>query len=232
MHVGDVVAVTMVNGRVRHLRVCGIYDTNFSDGNVTAYISSATATSLVPQLRGRVAAIYVKTSVLGDEHTVIGRLERIDSSVQYRPWQSFESSVKDLTGSFDKIKSILNGVSLVVAAIAVFIVTYIDLVNRRRTIGIERAIGISGPAITIGYVLKAVVFAVLGVAFGGAFFYGVAMPFIRHHPFMFTIGPVTLSPPSGELRNDALILVGVAIVGALVPTLRTVRTRLLDAIWG
>ena len=134
------------------------------------------------------------------------------------------------TGSFDQIKSILNGVSLAVAAIAVFIVTYIDLVNRRRTIGIERAIGISGPAITISYVLKAIVFGILGVIGGAALFFGVAIPWVRHHPFMFSIGPVTLSPTSGELRNDAVILVVVACVGALVPAWRTVRTHLLEAI--
>jgi len=82
---------------------------------------------------------------------------------------------------------------LLVAAIAVFIVTYVDLVSRRRTIGIERAIGIGGGAIVLGYVLKAVVFAVVGVVVGGLLFVQVAVPVVAAHPFRFPIGPVSLS---------------------------------------
>jgi len=114
----------------------------------------------------------------------------------------------------------------------VFIVTYVDLINKRRTIGIERAIGISGPSITLSYMLKAAVFAVFGVALGIGLFYGVALPAVRHHPFEFPIGPVYLSVTSGEIRSDALILVVVAVVGAALPAWRATRTRLLDAIWG
>jgi len=70
----------------------------------------------------------------------------------------------------------------------VFIVTYVDLVNKRRTIGIERAIGISGRAITLNYLLKAVVFTFFGVLFGAALFFGgairwcVAILFSSHGP--------------------------------------------------
>jgi hypothetical protein len=55
---------------------------------------------------------------------------------------------------------------------------------------------------------------------------------VHHHPFQFTIGPVILSPTTAELRSDAVFLVVVALAGALVPTWRTVRTRLLEAISG
>ena len=230
VHVGDRVSVTLTSGVTHDFVVRGIYDTTFAEGNTTAFISSATAARLVPRLTGQVSSIYVKTDHVGGERALIDRLTTFDHAVRYRAWQTYEANVRDLTGSFDQIKSILNGVSLAVAAIAVFIVTYIDLVNRRRTIGIERAIGISGPAITISYVIKAIVFGALGVIGGAAIFFGVAIPWVRHHPFMFSIGPVTLSPTSGELRNDAVILIVVASVGALIPAWRTVHTRLLDAI--
>jgi ABC-type antimicrobial peptide transport system permease subunit len=53
---------------------------------------------------------------------------------------------------------------------------------------------------------------------------------VHHHPFQFPIGPVTLSVTSSELRGDAIILLAVAVMGALVPAWRAVRIRLLDAV--
>jgi ABC-type antimicrobial peptide transport system permease subunit len=41
---------------------------------------------------------------------------------------------------------------------------------------------------------------------------------------------VTFSVSSTELRSDAMILLAVAVIGALVPAWRAVRVRLLDAV--
>jgi putative ABC transport system permease protein len=232
VHVGDRVTVTMLGGTTHVFTVHGIYETDLSQANTRAFISTATADALVPALTGRVSAVYVKTREVGQEQAVIDRLRRSAPNVEYQSWQTLSAMVKDVTGSFTIIKSILNAVSLVVAAIAVFIVTYVDLVNRRRTIGIERAVGISGPAITLSYLLKAAIFAVVGVGIGIGLFYGAAIPAVQHHPFEFPVGPVTLSVTGAEIRRDAAILVVVAIIGALLPSWRTMRTRLLDAIWG
>jgi putative ABC transport system permease protein len=232
VHVGDQVNVTLSGGRTHVFTVKGIYETDLAEANTNAFISTATADSLVPALRGRASAIYVRTKQIGDEEAVIHELRGDGRHVTYRSWETLSSSVKEITGSFDTIKSVLNAVSLIVAAIAVFIVTYVDLVNKRRTIGIERAIGISGRAITLNYLLKAVVFTFFGVLFGAALFFGGAIPLVRRHPFQFPIGPVTLSVSSNELRSDAVILLVVALLGALVPAWRAVRIRLIDAVWG
>ena len=130
------------------------------------------------------------------------------------------------------MRSILNVVSLLVAAIAVFIVTYVDLVNRRRTIGIERAIGINGVAIILSYVLRAVALAIVGVLLGAALFKFGAVPIADRHPFEFPIGPVSLSVTGQEMRSSAIVLVTVAAVGALAPAWRSVRLRIIEAIWG
>ncbi len=230
VHVGDLVAVTLSGGREHTFRVQGIYQTALTEANASAFVNRATIQRLVPALGDDASTIFVRTAHTGDESSVIARLRVAAPGLGLQSWETLAASVKDLTGSFDTIKSILNGVSLVVAAIAVFIVTYVDLVNKRRTIGIERALGISATAITLNYLLKAVVFAVLGVALGTLLFNGVAVPAVLHHPFNFPIGPVTLSPPAGERRVDALILLAVALVGALVPAWRAVRLRILDAV--
>jgi len=232
VRVGDKVNVTLQGGEIHRFTVKGIYETDLTQANTTAFITAATIRQLIPSAAGEASTIFVKTKQTGDENRVIEGLRRERHDVRYQSWETLSLAVKDITGSFDIIKSILNAVSLFVAAITVFIVTYVDLINRRRTMGIERAIGISGPAITASYGVKAIAFALVGVVLGAGLFFSIAIPLVNHFPFQFPIGPVTLSVTVQELRQDAMILIAVALIGAVVPAWRAVRTRLLTAIWG
>jgi hypothetical protein len=55
---------------------------------------------------------------------------------------------------------------------------------------------------------------------------------VHSHPFHFPNGPVTLATTWNEMSRDLVILIIVATLAALAPALRSVRIRILDAIWG
>jgi len=120
----------------------------------------------------------------------------------------------------------------VVAAITVLIITYIDLTNRRRQIGIERAIGIRSSAIVGSYVIKSMVTALIGTALGWLVFRLVLVPAVARHPFHFPNGDVTLAVVRETAQDNITILLVVAALAAALPAVRTVRMRILDAIWG
>jgi putative ABC transport system permease protein len=231
VHVGDEVVVTTPSGD-HPFTVKGIYDSGMSQANLRAFVTHDAVAAIAPALAEASSSIYLRTDAIGDEPAVITKLRQTWPDLTYASWQDLSDTIHELTASFDLVGTILGVVSLVVAAIVVFIVTYIDLVSKRRTIGIERAIGIRSSAVVIGYALRAVAFAVLGFVVGAALFLFVASPLVDQHPFQFPMGPVTLSLTSDVLTRDGMILVTVAVLGAVAPAWRTVRMRLLDAIWG
>lgn len=232
VHVGDEVQVSFLGGATRAFTVSGIYETGFAQADQRAFLTREAAEAVVPQLSGKVSSIYLRTEPVGVEQEVIDQLIAERPDLTYESWTVLDAAIADLTKSFDVVGRILGAVSLAVAVIVVFIVTYIDLVSKRRTIGIQRAIGITNGAVVLSYVLRAIVFAVMGVVAGALLFAFVAVPVVRQQPFEFPVGPVTLSLTGQILIRDALVLVGVAIGGALVPAMRSVRMNLLDAIWG
>ncbi len=232
VHVGDEVTVAMLGGISHSFTVVGIYNTGMSQASLRAFVTRDAAAQILPPLAGQVSAIFIRTHELGTEQAVIDRLSAKRADVTYEPWQTLDAAITELTGSFDIVGAILSAVSLVVAVIVVLIVTYIDLASKRRTIGIERAIGISGPAIRLAYVIKAAVFAVLGAIVGVGLFLFAAVPFVAAHPFDFPIGPVTLSVSGQLMLQDAAILIVVAMIGALVPAWHSTRMDLVKAIWG
>jgi putative ABC transport system permease protein len=119
-----------------------------------------------------------------------------------------------------------------VAAITIFIVTYVDLVNKRRQIGIERAIGITGASIVLSYIFRAIFYAVLGILLAALIFVYVVVPLEAHRPFHFPFGDIFLPVNIGYLIISAAILFVVAAVSAFVPAWQTIRTKIIDAIWG
>ena len=69
-----------------------------------------------------------------------------------------------MTRSFAIINLISTAVSLVIATVVIFIVVFINTVNRRRQIGILKAIGIDKGLIVNSYVLQVVFMSVVGIA--------------------------------------------------------------------
>ena len=230
VQVGDDVDVTLFDGTQATFTVRGIYRNNFEPSDSRAFITRDAATALLPNTDDIATSINIRT-VRGEERTVVERLQEQHGSLGYETWLDLRVVIDSQTKSFDLIKQILRVVSLLVAAVTVAIVTYVDLVGKRRTIGIERAIGIRSNAIVWSYVLKAVAYALAGATVGITLYLGAVIPLIDRYPFSFPNGDVTLSVSSSQLRTDAAILIAVAVASALLPALRTVRVRILDAIW-
>ena len=232
VHAGDRVTITLASGRTALLTVAGIYDNQFASSDGDAYISMDEAARLLPASAGHATAIYVRTSRGTSDSQEVSRLARLRSGMKFETSDDLGAVVADQTATFRLISNILKAVSLLMAAITIFTITYIDLVSKRRQIGIERAIGIRGSPIVLSYVLKAWAYALAGIGTGFLLFRLAIIPVVRSHPFHFPNGPVTLAATAGEMSRDLIILIVVASLAALAPAARSVRIGILDAIWG
>ena len=176
--------------------------------------------------------IVVTAAPGADDAQVQTQLAALRSDVQLQSPAQLAAAIQDQLDTFELIDRIMRVMSLLVAAITVIIITYVDLANRRRQIGIERAIGIRSAAIVGSYVIKSIVTAAVGTVVGYLLFRFVLVPVVDQHPFQFPSGPVTLLIVPEVTRSNVVILIVVAAVAALIPAVRTVRMRILDAIWG
>lgn len=167
-----------------------------------------------------------------DSEVVQQRIASLRSRVQVQGPAQLAAAIQDQLDTFELIDRIMRVMSLVVAAITVIIITYVDLANRRRQIGIERAIGIRSASIVGSYVIRSVVTALAGTVIGYLLFRFVLVPVVAAHPFQFPTGPVTLMIVPEVTRSNVVILIAVAAIAALIPAVRAVRMRILDAIWG
>jgi hypothetical protein len=116
-------------------------------------------------------------------------LSKLRGGMKFQTSADLGAAVQDQTASYQLISDILKFISLVMAAITIFTITYTDLVSKRRQIGIERAIGIRSGPIMLSYVLKARAYALAGVGTGFVLFRFAVTPLVHSHPFRFPNGP-------------------------------------------
>jgi putative ABC transport system permease protein len=232
VHAGSKVIIDYVNGVEREYTVKGIFFTEFVQGDIRAYTSEDDFRTMVPpQMQDTATSIHVKLEKGTNRSQVVEQVLAMRGGLKYQTWEDALGVLKSMTKSFDQIIVILRTTALIVAAITIFIVTYVDLVNKRRQIGIERAIGITSASIVLSYIIRAVVYAAFGILAAALIFRYVIVPIEAQHPFHFPFGDVLLAVDVPELTTSALILCGVAIVSAFIPAWQTIRTKIIDAIW-
>src|SRR4030043_2800 len=120
---------------------------------------------------------------------IIERIASLRDGLDFQTWDETAGLVESMTESFILINQILNVVNYLVAGITVFIVTYVDVINRRRQIGIQRAIGIKSHSITISYLIRALFYALVGLIIGILAIKYVIIPVEPRHPSEFPFGP-------------------------------------------
>ena len=231
VHVGDRVSVNFVGGVEKQYTVKGIFYTELTQGDVRAYVTEKEFNTMNPLMEDMASFIHVKTEDNVNLESVIGEIEGVRPGLKFQTWEDYEGFLRSMTDSFKQIIVILRATAFIVAAITIFIITYVDLVNRRRQIGIQRAIGITGSSIIVSYIFRALVYAIVGILVAALIFKYVVVPVEAHYPFHFPFGDVFLPVNIPYLISSALILCGVAAVSAFIPALRMIMTKIIDAIW-
>jgi putative ABC transport system permease protein len=232
VHVGDQVMVNYANGVRKIYPVTGIFHVDFIQSDLQAFVTETEFETVNPDAAGMAASVRVRMANEAGIGALISKIKGTRAGLRVSPWQDYSGIMRSMTDSFNAIDAILNVVNVLVAGITVFIVTYIDVTNRRRQIGIQRAIGITRGSIVLAYLMRATFYALLGVGVAVVVFLYVIMPVEAKYPFHFPFGPVYLIVGPADMTRAAVILVISALVAAFVPVWMSLRIRILDAIWG
>jgi putative ABC transport system permease protein len=177
-------------------------------------------------------AVHVKLKNGASSRDVIESVKMFRDDLEFQTWEQNAGIVNSMTTSFSIINEIINFVNALVAGITIFIVTYVDVVNRRRQIGILRAIGIKGIPIICSYLLRALFYVLIGLTISWLVFTYAVIPYETGNPFYFPFGPAFIVSDFPLLVRTAIMLSIVSLVAAFIPVWLVMRTKIMDAIWG
>lgn len=230
--VGDTVFLSYANGLEKEYEVVGIFDNNFVQADNRFFITNHEYTSLFPELRTNASEFALRIQPTKDVEVVAQDIHDLEITDNVRTWIDTAGIVESFTKSFDIVNFIVSIVAIIVGGITIFIVMYIDVVNRKRQIGILRAIGISENSIALSYVLRALLYALCGVTVGILISKFILIPLFTQKPLQLPVGNVSLALHNEVMYVRALALLLVSFLGAFIPVQRALRMKIIDAIWG
>lgn len=235
VQIGDEVRLTYPNGVQREYRVKGIFQAKeMTQADRLAFVTIQEMASVLGRqvYNDRASQILVRTGQGVTENQIIQEISSLGIDAEVRSWSEYGGAVGGIVSSFDVIASLIGTIGLVVAGIVMFIVIYINVINKRRQIGILRAIGIKRDVIIGSYLTQAIFYAILGIIFGGLIFgYGI-QPYFEFYPLDLPLGQVSLAVKALTISSAVLGLLIAAVLAGLIPVISITRQRIIQAIWG
>jgi len=234
VEVGDKVRFTYPNGVQREYRVKGIFHAREMQADRLAFVTRQEMVSVLGRqvFADRASQILVSIEQAGDESWFIEEFEALGINGEIRSWREYGGAVGGIVSSFEVITSLINGIGLIVAAIVMFIVIYINVLNRKRQIGILRAIGIKRNIVITSYLVQALLYAISGIIFGGLIMYFVIEPYFLNYPLDLPVGLVSLSIEPSTVQKAVWGLILAAVFAGFIPVLSIVRQSIIKSIWG
>jgi putative ABC transport system permease protein len=231
---GDKVRLTYPNSFQREYTVKGVFKAREGGANNLAFVTEKEMSSVLGSAISTDSAsqILVRTKSGTDEKQLTTELKTLNIDGQIRGWEEYGSGVGGIVSSFGAITSIIGAIGLIVAGVVMFIVIYINVSNRRRQIGILRALGVNRGVVMLAYLLQALLYAALGIIFGGLILgYGIK-PWFDNHPLDLPIGLISLVIDPSSIRSSILWLFAAAILAGLIPVLHITSESIIKSIWG
>ena len=146
--------------------------------------------------------------------------------------EAIPSGSADITTTFSLLSNIVGAIALIVGAITIFIVIYVNAITRRKYIGILKGIGISSAAIKASYVYQALFYALAGILVSSVLLLGYIVPYFAINPIELPLGKSSLAITTTDIFTRAVILTVTAFISGFIPAWLVVKQNTLDAILG
>ncbi len=229
--VGDEIDVSFSNGIERSYTVKGIFSTKSTQVDQMVFVTEREMESVL-KVNNWASEILVKIEDTGNEEAYIDQIRQLGfENEDIKKWSDLMGFTSSASSSFMLISIILGVIGTVVAGVTIFIIIFVSVVNKRKQIGILKAIGMEEDTIVLSFVMQALFYGVIGVILGAFFILFFLRPFFISNPLDFPVGWVSLKVTFNIIRISNLSLIGAALIGGFFPAYRGAKESILKSIW-
>lgn len=231
---GTIVNVTYNNGVTKQYKVKGIFKGGSEVSDTVALVHFKELENILGvQGQDKASTIIVKTNSIGIEPQVKDELIYLGVKEKIETWQEkIKDILKDAMQIFSLLTISSRVVGMIIAVFVLFMMIYINTVNKRKQIGILKAIGITEQSIIYSRIFMSVFYAIGGIILGSIILFFLLFYF-KENPIHFyetmSFSPVLV--PSITIQALVSLLITSFFAG-LIPAWLVTREPILKAIWG
>jgi len=233
VRIGSLVNVTYSNGVQRTYKVKGIMEGTFELVDLNALVHYKEIQDVFGLEEGKATSVVIR--VKNTDNLAKVKEKMIEAGIKEPVFTMDEKSdaiLRQAMQSIDMINVVSKYISLIIGAALIFIIIYINTLNRRREIGILKAVGITPNSIRISYVFISLFYVLMGI-FAGLILYFSLMFYFTENPVKF-YETITLIPEIqvGLIINSIFTMLIMSVIAGFIPAWFVTRKNILDAIWG
>ncbi len=233
VRIGSLVDVTYSNGVQRTYKVKGIMEGTFELVDLNALVHYKEVKEVFGLDESKATSIVIKVN---NPETVAKVKQKIIAAGINEPvFTSDEKSdaiLRQAMQSMDMVNVVSKYVSLIVGAALILIIIYINVLNRKKEIGILKAVGITPRSIVFSYAFISMFYVSLGIIAGLILYFALM--------YYFTINPVTfydtitiIPKIQGALIVESILtMLVMSVIAGILPAWRVSKGNILEAIWG
>lgn len=230
--IGDKVRLAYSNGVAKVYTVKGIYDDTMRSGQI--FITANEAESVF-SVYDSASQIMVKTdSISRSDDLYVAKIKSMFPELKVQDYNIFLGQLTDFLAAINMISVILSVISILVAAIVIFVIIYVNALNKRRQIGILKAIGIKQSIIINAYIMQSLFYTFSGVIIGLTLVFGIAVPFLEAHPLVLVANLANLTlyytPVKIAVAISSFFVAG--YLAGRIPAWMVAKQDIIKAIWG
>ncbi len=233
LDVGNEADLAFENGDVKVYSVKGIVRTGDKDFDSSTVIMPLIEANRQLAIDNSASVILIRLSdkdMAGIFKPVLMRELGINN---VRTWEEETGFLLSFADAWKSFTAVISSVGLIAAAISVGIVIYINVLHKKRQIGIMKAIGAKDSFVFTVFIIEAALFGVIGVSIGNIVGY-LATRYMEAHPFYDAIMQTWISARFGYylLYNATIVSFTVTILAGVYPAIKASRVDIIKAIWG
>lgn len=236
VQIGD--RVILFLGEVaQEYKIRGIVKNKISEVSRRIYLSDKVVRKLIGRNDYNVNEIAIrikdKCCPLDTKNKILKDANINLADVSVETWEESQGQFfNDITRTFNLLGSVIGLISLFVSSITIFIIIFINAINRKKYIGILRGIGICDSSIQLSYLLQSIFYVGVASLVGLLILYLFLTPYFQANPIDFPFSDGILYAPIEETFFRLLILFLVTIIASYIPAKLIVRKDILNSILG
>lgn len=223
---GDYVEIKYNNGIIKKYRVKGIYKTNFINADYSLFLNNKEMENIFGT-NDRADTILIRLKKENMEYDFIKKLTQIGIGEDI--FNSRDRAGLEISQIFSIIKMILAIIAILVSVTTLFIVIYIDAINKRKIIAVINAIGVNRKIIIYSFIFQSIFYSVSGILIGLFLLYYLIVPYFIANPFMMPFGAVSLLVETEVVVNRMIALIVTAIIAGFVPAYQVTKQNIVEA---
>ncbi len=227
VRIGDEITAYYNNGVVKEYKVVGIYKTKNFDMDGRMFVTQKELNSILGTTN-EASEIIIRLTNRQLSQKMLSELRRLGfDNYDLFDWNDKLAFGRSINKSFDMIGMILRVIGSLVAGLVIFIIIFVDIVNRRKQIGILKAIGIPTIVIRNSYIIRGMFYTVAGIILGYLLMQFGVIGFFQKHPIDFPMGDMVPFIKEKSLRMSIILFITAGLIGSFIPAIKEVRKKIL-----